>query len=200
MAHITAPKTIYQDIFPTRIWSADVSYLAPHFSRWRDEIASLRKEDGDHRGRSNRLGWNSDPKLFDSAVFAPLFEAAVSVFASAIGECSQEDIKFFLTAWANIHNPGGYNVLHIHPGCLMSGAFYLSLPQGSGPLIFEDPRPGVLHNSHVFKGSYPNAMMPFVVEPKVGQLIVFPSWLGHFVEPHLNKSHRICIAMNASRI
>jgi uncharacterized protein (TIGR02466 family) len=197
---MTAPKIIYQDIFPTRIWSADLSYLTPNFSLWRNEIDALKLKEGDHKGRSNRLGWNSEPKLFTLPVFAPLAEAAVSVFGSAIGECSKEDIKFNLSAWANVHNLGGYNVLHTHPGCLMSGVFYLALPEGSGPLIFEDPRPGVRHNAHIFIGPQPNASMPFIVEPRVGQLIVFPSWLGHFVEPHLNKANRICIAMNAHRI
>lgn len=194
---MTGPRIIHQDIFPTRIWSADLSFLASNFDRWRDEIGSLRKRESDHQGRSNRLGWNSAPKLFDIPAFAPLAEAALSVFAAAIGECSSEKLKFSLSAWANIHNPGGYNVLHTHPGCLMSGAFYLSLPNGSGPLIFQDPRPGVLHNSHVFEGPFSNAMMPFIVEPKVGQLVVFPSWLGHLVEPHLNQSNRVCIAINA---
>jgi uncharacterized protein (TIGR02466 family) len=197
---MTKPKILHQDIFPTRIWSADLSFLAPNFARWRDEIASLRMADGDHRGRSNRLGWNSDTTLFESPVFAPLAEATASVFESAIGECSREDMKFGLSAWANVHNTGGYNVLHTHSGCLMSGAFYLTLPQGAGPLIFQDPRPGVLHNSHIYVGDFPNAANPFVVEPRVGQLVVFPSWLGHFVEPHLNRSPRVCIAMNAFRI
>jgi uncharacterized protein (TIGR02466 family) len=196
---MTAPKIIYQDIFPTRIWSADLSYLAPKFPLWRDEIAALKLKEADHKGRSNRLGWNSSPLLFTLPVFAPLAEAAVAVFGSAIGECSNEDMKFSLVAWANVHNLGGYNVLHTHAGCLMSGVFYLSLPQGSGPLIFEDPRAGVQHNAHIFHGPRPNASMPFIVEPKVGQMIVFPSWLGHFVEPHLNKENRICIAINASR-
>jgi uncharacterized protein (TIGR02466 family) len=192
-----APKVIHQNIFPTRIWSADLSWLAPNFDQWRSEILSMMMKESDHKGRSNRLGWNSDPKLFSLPVFAPLAEAALSVFSSAIGECRKEEISFSLSAWANVHNLGGYNVLHTHPGCLMSGSFYLSLPEGSGPLIFDDPRPGVHHNMHVFNGPYPNASMPFVVEPRVGQLIVFPSWLGHFVEPHLNKNNRICIAMNA---
>jgi uncharacterized protein (TIGR02466 family) len=197
---MTTPKVIHQDIFPTRIWSSDLSFLSPNFPRWQNDIASLREKETEHKGRSNRLGWNSDLKLFELEAFRPLADAAVAVFASAIRECApQENIKFTLSAWANVHGLGGYNVLHSHPGCLMSGAFYLSLPEGSGPLIFQDPRPGVLHNSHEFSGPYPNAQLPFVVEPRQGQLVVFPSWLGHFVEPHLNRQNRICIAINALR-
>jgi uncharacterized protein (TIGR02466 family) len=194
---MTPPRVIHQDIFPTRIWSADLSFLTPKFELWRNEILSLMAKEAGHKGRSNRLGWNSDPMLFNLPVFAPLAEAALSVFSSAIGECRKDELKFSLSAWANVHNPGGYNVLHTHPGCVMSGSFYLSLPEGSGPLIFDDPRPGIQHNMHLFNGPYPNACMPFVVEPRVGQLIVFPSWLGHLVEPHLSKINRICIAMNA---
>jgi uncharacterized protein (TIGR02466 family) len=35
------------------------------------------------------------------------------------------------------------------------------------------------------------------VQPKTGSLIIFPSWLMHYVVPNENKDDRISLAFNA---
>jgi len=108
------------------------------------------------------------------------------------------DLPFQLESWVNLHDRGGFNFLHIHDGTLLSGVFYLQVPSGSGDLVFRDPRPGVLNAS--FKGSDVNGHSDVHLRPETGLVVIFPSWLEHYVEPHENDIVRISISFNALKI
>jgi uncharacterized protein (TIGR02466 family) len=86
----------------------------------------------------------------------------------------------------------------MHAHALLSGVFYLNVPAGSGPLMFRDPRPGVLHSP--FTGEGPNALKMVSLPPSAGLLVLFPHWLEHWVEQHDNDEPRISIALNAARM
>jgi uncharacterized protein (TIGR02466 family) len=102
---------------------------------------------------------------------------------------------FEVQSWVNIHDRGGFNFQHMHEGALLSGTFYLQVPEGSGALVFKDPRPGVL-NAYV-KGNGANAYKDIQLRPSAGLLVLFPHWLEHFVEPHAHDVPRICLPFNA---
>lgn len=97
-----------------------------------------------------------------------------------------------------MNDKGGFNTLHSHPGALMSGTFYLTVPEGSGELVFRDPRLGVVLSP--FHGdNAPNSANDVKLIPKVGMLAIFPNWLEHRVEPHQGEIPRVSIAMNAQQ-
>ena len=80
----------------------------------------------------------------------------------------------------------------------MSGTFYLTVPEGSGELVFRDPRLGVVLSP--FHGdNAPNSANDVKLIPKVGMLAIFPNWLEHRVEPHQGEIPRVSIAMNAQQ-
>ena len=108
-----------------------------------------------------------------------------------------------LVVWASVHGSGSGHPYHIHSDGVLSGVYYANLPPGSGSIKFCDPR-GVspfqpLHQEE--------AMPPFHQEhsmrPAVGDLIVFPSWLPHAVDPCKESSsfakaanYRISVSFN----
>ena len=102
---------------------------------------------------------------------------------------------FRLQSWINMHDRGGFNFLHVHEGCLLSGSFYLKVPHGSGKLAFRDPRPGVVHG--YVKGAVPNGYGDIHLAPDAGLIVLFPCWMEHYVEPHDSDEPRIVIAFNA---
>jgi uncharacterized protein (TIGR02466 family) len=106
-----------------------------------------------------------------------------------------EKPDYRLESWVNIHDRGGFNFLHMHDGCLLSGAFYLQVPPGSGSLVFRDPRPGVIGSP--FKGSGANGHSDVQLAPEAGLVVLFPNWLDHYVEPHENDIPRISLSFNA---
>lgn len=98
--------------------------------------------------------------------------------------------------WINVSGPNSYNVAHCHGENHFSFVFYIQVPEKSGNLVFDSP---VLHHkTNMIKfQSYPfwNSDC-FIIYPKVGDLIVFPSYMSHLVEPNKSKKIRISLASN----
>ncbi len=99
--------------------------------------------------------------------------------------------------WINIVPPKTYHALHLHPLSTLSGTIYLQVPKNSGQIKFEDPR---LSN---FMGSLPrtheaaeeNKRFIFL-DPKVGQLALWESWLRHEVLQNQSSEDRVSLSFN----
>jgi len=191
-----APTLRSFDLFPTRIWQAQMPALTAQLEEWVAAVLALRAASPRPAGRTNRQGWNSeDMAVLEQPIFAPLLQAIRLGCISALGEMGVRDSTFQLQSWINLHDRGGFNFLHVHEGCLLSGCFYLKVPAGSGKLVFRDPRPGVIHG--YVKGAVPNGYSDIQLTPDAGLLVLFPSWMEHFVEPHDSDEPRISISFNA---
>ena len=191
----TQPALQAFDLFPTRIWLTRVPALAPTFPTWIDTVLAMRAASPKAAGRTNRHGWNSeDMAVLERPVFASLRQAVHAACAAALREMGVRD-PFALQSWINMHDRGGFNFLHVHEGCLLSGSFYLKVPAGSGKLAFRDPRPGVVHGR--VKGAVPNGYGDIHLAPEAGLIVLFPCWMEHYVEPHDSDEPRIVIAFNA---
>ena len=185
------------DIFATRFWVFDLFTLAPNFPAWRAQVEALRRASPSAAGRSNRFGWNSRTTLFEDPSFAALDSACQEACAFVLRQMkAMQPLRIHLEAWANVHDRGAYNREHIHGGALLSGCFYLSVPEGSGALVFNDPRIGATLSP--FIGHQINSGHSISLEPVEGRLVLFPNWLSHFVEPHEGDEPRTAICMNAS--
>jgi uncharacterized protein (TIGR02466 family) len=185
------------DLFPTRIWQAQLESLVPQLGRWVQAVLAMRAAHPEPAGRTVRQGWNStESTVLERPEFAALERAVRAACASALAEMGQGERAFRLQSWVNLHDRGGFNFLHMHEGSLLSGSFYLKVPPGSGEFVFRDPRPGVLHGP--FKGSVPNGHADIHLRPSAGLLVLFPCWMEHYVEPHDDDEPRITIAFNAN--
>ncbi len=192
-----APPVVKRhNLFPTVIWQTHLTALADQFPLWISSVEALRAASPDPAGRTNRGGWNSsDNAVLQQGAFAGLNEAVRAHCKIALSDMGAADLPFELQSWINIHDRGGFNFLHMHDGTLLSGCFYLQVPQGSGNLVFRDPRPGVLHGFS--KGSGANACKDVQLRPEAGLLVLFPHWLEHYVEPHGGDAPRMVVAFNA---
>ena len=192
-----APTLQSYDLFPTRIWQGHLDALQPRFAEWTSWVLAMRAASPVPAGRTIRSGWNSkEMDVLERPLLAPLRQAIHSACAAALGEMGWRSQEFQLQSWVNLHDRGGFNFLHMHEASLLSGSFYVKVPAGSGALCFRDPRPGVTHGS--FKGSVPNGHADIHLKPSTGLLVLFPSWMEHYVEPHESDEPRICIAFNAN--
>ncbi len=194
-AQAQAPARSY-DLFATRIWQFHLETLSVHHAAWEARVNELRALNPEPAGRTVRNGWNSDDfTLLDDPVFAALNGEVRAQTQSALSQMGQADLSFAVQSWINLHERGGFNFAHMHDGCYLSGCYYLKVPEGSGSLVFRDPRPGTMHG--LFKGGGVNAYKDVKLKPYAGLLVLFPSWLEHFVEPHDSDESRIVIAFNA---
>lgn len=95
-----------------------------------------------------------------------------------------------LVAWANINAPGSRNTMHTHKEDDFSGVYYLQATD-CGDLRFPNPA-NILGDC----GKTSPFMRDFSFAPKDGDLIIWPSWLAHEVEPNLSNRERINLAFN----
>ncbi|MFT6916773.1 MAG: hypothetical protein ACJAWL_003116 [Motiliproteus sp.] len=195
MTNRTELTVYHQDLFPTRVWTVDLGALASYNASWIDIITQMRRNNPSPAGRSNRLGWNSAPTLFEDNRFAPLADAVRGVVDLIFKEMGPPYFPNKLEAWANVHDAGGYNIHHNHAGALLSTCYYLSVPPESGALVLRDPRPGAMLSP--WQGSLrPNCGSEISITPQQGQLIVAPNWLEHGTEAHVGSEVRISIPIN----
>ena len=161
--------------------------------------------------RSNRGGWHSTGNLFTAEYrqFPALNAAVTRVLFAYVREVLgfQGDAGLAVKGWTVINHAGNYNVIHNHAANLFSGALYISVPEGmtGGAIVFQDPRFNL--NAHETDAMKKLGVRPpwannlLHVTPAAGEVIIFPSWLNHYVEPFAHKDPdavRIVISFNAT--
>ncbi len=110
--------------------------------------------------------------------------------------CWDVDLEM-TTCWTSLMPRGTQHGLHLHTNSAVSGTFYLSLPSKTSALKFEDPRLGLKMAAPPQKASSPMALKNYVsVEPQVGRLVLFESWLRHEVPPNPVAGNRISVSFN----
>jgi uncharacterized protein (TIGR02466 family) len=168
------------------------------------EGARLRGE-SDGVQKSHRGGWHSDGNLFDSVTpcIQKLRSLAVeSVFEmtrNVTGKVDPTKLDLKISGWMNANPPGAFNAPHTHPGAHWSGVYYVSQPAveegNSGMIEFLDPRSD-LPNWRILRAK------PFrskrKIRPKMGEIVLFPSYLTHWVYPNDTDEERVTIAFNAT--
>lgn len=99
----------------------------------------------------------------------------------------------FPTSWSVRLQSAGHHISHIHPAGWLSSAYYASLPaevaagSGQGALAFGVP------DAALGLDLAPRR----VVQPKVGQLVLFPSYLWHGTTPFESSAPRLTVAFDA---
>jgi uncharacterized protein (TIGR02466 family) len=144
--------------------------------------------------RTNRMGWRSPAfNLEESQLWAPL---AAFVRESLACILSADGDYALISTGLNVHLEGGFNVSHVHAHCVVSAVYYIACPPGSGDLVFEDPRVQASFASslHLFCQDLGSHLVR--LSPQEGQLVLFPSWLSHRVEPSGSFEPRISLPIN----
>tara|TARA_B100001564_G_C20480189_1_gene596731 strand:+ start:113 stop:751 length:639 start_codon:yes stop_codon:yes gene_type:complete len=181
-------------IFPTCIHS----FESKNFESIKDELVQhvYKERDRDPKGSiiSNKGGWQSKCFINNDKIF--------SIIGSIIFELPilNEEVDFNMSYWFNINKKGDSNTLHTHPGCDLSGVFWLKTSRNCGNIVFESPYNFSSYMeiiSYTKKFKYDTGFtsnMPF--NPIEGKMLVFPSSLQHHVQPNESDEDRISISFN----
>ncbi|MGA9582780.1 MAG: putative 2OG-Fe(II) oxygenase [Allosphingosinicella sp.] len=99
--------------------------------------------------------------------------------------------------WALLFRGSGHQVAHHHPGCWLTGVYYVSArrePSGPGPAYPGAIRIGILPDWTGIEPPWPVTE----VEPVPGTLLLFPSFVPHETVPPGEGAERISIAFDVS--
>lgn len=182
--------------FANPIW---YEFLTADWDKITEHCLHLESEDQSNLHLSNIGGWHSpDLAIHDDPVFKPLFtdiQNNLNQISAEIDPRFQVEIS---SAWIIINRGNAYNARHYHPQSALSGVIYVSADEGAGHISFirgdlKEHYPINTFNSPLFSEEV-------TFKPEVGKLLIFPSWLYHYVKTNNNDGVRISIAFNTRQI
>jgi uncharacterized protein (TIGR02466 family) len=161
----------------------------------KSDILELKSKNPNGVSRTNPGCWRSD--LFPVENYPWLEQQVKSLIEEAHNFYSSDTTYFAGTkldgtqynAWVNVNDPGSRNVLHSHYSTY-SCVYYVQ-SENTGSLRFCNPSQTLSNN--VSNSPYTR---DFFINPAAGDLILWPSWVPHEVEPNLSNTQRINIAMD----
>ena len=106
-----------------------------------------------------------------------------------------KEIEFLPSIFTSEMKPGDRHGRHCHPGALLSGVFYLQMPENSSPIKFFDPRQWRDTRLVPVKKATEYTREEINYTPVAGDLLLWESWLHHEVVPN-NCDNRITLVFN----
>lgn len=149
-------------------------------------------------------GYTSYASLDDLPWRFPIFKDLKKALNKHVAAFA-EDLAFDLggrklkldSLWINILPEGGMHASHIHPHSVISGTTYVAMPDGASALKLEDPRSARMMAAPTRAKDARREMQPFVyVTPKVGDVLLWESWLRHEVPMNMAEGERISVSFN----
>ena len=155
--------------------------------------------------QSLRGGTQTRGKLFDSPdPDIQLLKRAIAVSAcNALQKLPKDPVHPFLSrntgyvdfvgSWSVRLRSEGFHISHIHPEGWLSSALYVDLP----------PEVGLRSEKGALAFGVPDAALKLtlgpqrVVQPRVGQLVIFPSYFWHGTLPFESAQERLTVAFDA---
>jgi len=155
---------------------------------------------------NNYPGYTSYASLSDLTWRSPFFEELKHLLDLHV-KTFVEELDFDLEGrnlkledlWINILPEGGNHSAHIHPNSVISGTTYISMPSGSSAIKFEDPRHSMMMAAPSRIKDAKEYLKPFIyINPSVGDVLLWESWLRHEVPANNSSEERISISFNYS--
>jgi len=190
----------FTNIFTTEIWKIETDKID---NNKLSEIILKQERTKPSFKKSNYGGWQG-LDLTNDKRFSNLWEFINKSFYNTIAPHYNYKTTVsskITSAWANVNRHKDFNLLHNHPKSYWSGSYYVKTSPLGGGICFKDPRSVrqmVQQPRNLFKNVINNHAEAehYAILPIEGLLIMFPSWLEHFVFPNESDEPRISISFN----
>ena len=196
-------------LFVTKVYRAELAGAKAERRNGELEAACLSIAEDDRAGqrwcaRNGYPGYTSYASLNDLPWRVPVFgdlvrqlDTHVSAFAKAVEYDLGGKPLALDSLWINILPPGGVHTSHIHPHSVVSGTYYVTVPDGASALKLEDPRLGFMMAAPPRRKRAGPENRPFAyLAPKPGTVLLWESWLRHEVPLNEAESERISVSFN----
>ena len=161
----------------------------------KDFILDVKNKEPEGVRKTNYGGWQSEtytkfPESFK--LVSDKLDETIKTCAKQIG-VPELSLKNYL---CNVNTFGDYNTLHNHRGSILSGVFYVDVPdENMGNIVFQRSDDiayylPTLENYNNFTGGKAS------YKPESGKVLIFPSWVKHSVDGSRSEQQRISISFN----
>ena len=182
----------FDHIFPTIINIID-DVLEPEY------IDSMVKHIMDSSKVGRKKNWQSEdnPHLHKHPKYKALSDKVLEVSKMYIDDLQFEFESHYISGmWSNILKPGETHGTHTHSNNFLSGVYYPQADGNSPAINFMDPRPQAsVIQPHATKYTKVNSNI-YYYPAKTNRMLLFPSWLQHYVPANETNQNRISIAFN----
>lgn len=164
-------------------------------------IYKLRETDKEGISKSNRGGWHSQYFMLDQEntvqqKFAlKVQEYIVRVFQLYGWKIKDVNIRIQYM-WAIINKKNDFNVVHTHPNCFLSAAYYVRASKNCGRFTVESPNIARRYAYPSIEKQNELNVDVASLDIEEGDLLIFPSYLPHKVGKNQSDEDRIVISFN----
>jgi uncharacterized protein (TIGR02466 family) len=198
-----------ESFFSTRIYRADLREYGDEIDQDELKATCLSTAYDDEAGQkwsedNNFSGYTSYASLNDLDWRYSIFKDLINILNKHV-ETFVKDLEFDLndkkikldSLWINILPFGGIHTSHLHPHSVISGTTYISMPKGTSAIKFEDPRLAIMMAAPARKENTRPELKNFIyMEPKLGEVLLWESWLRHEVQMNMADEERISVSFN----
>jgi uncharacterized protein (TIGR02466 family) len=195
--------------FSTQIYRADLREFGDKIDQGELTSTCLSTASDDEAGQkwsedNNFAGYTSYASLNDLDWRYSIFKDLIKILNKHV-KTFVKDLEFDLndkkikldSLWINILPFGGIHTSHLHPHSVISGTTYISMPKGTSAIKFEDPRLAMMMASPFRKENARPELKNFIyMEPKLGEVLLWESWLRHEVQMNMADKERISVSFN----
>jgi len=185
--------------FPTVIWNdhlKDVNNI-----ELKDYVEKLAEEDKEGKVASNYGGWQS--KSFEILDQKPI---AIERFMHSLQRCINECTKMagmpdliISDYWWNINYHKDYNQPHNHRDSMLSGVYYIDVPEDSDSKIhFDREDEAQYYLPRLMPQRNQITAVRATYTPLNNNVLIFPSWVIHYVDGNKSQKPRISMSFNTS--
>ena len=152
-------------------------------------------------GTSN---WTKSNYILDDEVckgFVDKLFFQLKLFVNNYLHTDDRHFEWYITnSWVLKHEPNDYNPAHAHANSLITGVYYLEVPEHSGDITFHKPD-GLTNIFHVstnipYKEYTPTNCGRWTFTPREGDILLFPSHLYHSVGVNETNKQRYSLSIN----
>ena len=188
-------------LFPEPVFK----YKLNNFENLNNELSKyiykLRDEDNEGLIKSNKGGWHSKPFRLGientiQQTFAKEIQKNILDVFQKYGWKTENVPITIQEMWAIINKNDNFNVLHSHPNCYLSAAYYVRKPKNSGDITFFDPKEAKTYRFPKIEKYNEYSAETITIKPEEGDLVIFPSYLYHAVGENLSDENRVVISFN----
>lgn len=198
-----------KSLFVTRLYHAPLCENSPSVDIAELEATCLSIADDDEAGQdwceeNDFPGYTSYASLDDLPWRFPIFADLGKVLDVHVAEFAK-DLAFDLNGrklvldslWINILPTGGTHSAHIHPHSVISGTTYVAMPEDASAIKYEDPRLAFMMAAPPRVKDARQEIRNFhYVAPRVGDVLLWESWLRHEVPMNMSDKERISVSFN----